>query len=542
MRAGAERAAKAAALALALLLLASACGELLPEPSIRVEAPTASPSAAPTPSIVMPAGPAKTHMFGLPWTRVEQVRPLADTSRYNNEWTLLCYEGLFALDGQLSPVPALCESYRIDPEDGRRYTFFLRSGVVLHDGEPLTAADVVYSFEEALRPESPYASRFENVASVRALDGGSVEVLLHRPAARFAALLDFPVVRSGSGQSGTPAGTGPYSVHIGGEEGDYLLAFDGWWQGKCPPVARIELIAIESQDDFAYYFQNGTVSFVSIDPYDLVSPKIHADMEVWRTSTTNMVYLGFNTAHAPLNDPLTRKALTLALDRTALTKEAYGSYADVTALPFSPAASLVSMSTSAYEYDFGAASLLMEQIGYTDEDYDGVLEYNATRYVRRPFEIDILVNAENHARVEIAHLCAEQLARLGIGANVRAVGWEKYLQALESLDYGIYIGEVKLSADFSTEPFLTKNGALNYPGYGDAELDSLLEALAASRGGYAESSARAALYSHILETAPFMTLCFRETTAGAQRGLIQSPTPLGWNLFHGFADWKITLG
>ncbi len=519
------------------LLFMIGCSGIFPaEPSVRVIAPPdSSPSPTPSPSINIPVGPAKTHMFGLPWTKTDRVLPLSDALRYSDQWTRLCYEGLFELDETLTAKPLLCSSYTA--ENNSVYVFALRPDVSFHNGEIMTASDVVYSFKEAAKQDSPYSSRLETMSSVKELDGLTVEVALTRPMSRFTALLDFPIVWGGTPQPDIAPGTGPYSFNIG-EDGSYLLEYGGWWQNKALPLPRIELVDIEDQDDLAYCFQNGAVSVLSLDPYDQTAPQIHSGMETWRASSTNMAYIGFNSALKPLDDPQTRKAMSMALDRAALTKAAYGSWATATAIPAPPGSELAGVTISVPEFDPGAAALLLEELGYSDQDYDEVLEYQASKYLRRPFELDILVNSENSARVEIARLCADQLTQLGIKATLRCVQWDSYIAALEAGTYGLYVGEVKLSADLSVERFVGRDGALNYSRYKDEELDGLLDILA-SRPAYAQKTALRNVYQHIVDTAPFITLCFRETALGSQRGLLHSPTPLGWNCFFRFSQWLI---
>ena len=75
------------------------------------------------------------------------------------------FEGLFRLDANHTPQPALAENYTVS-EDGLTYTFHLREGLKWSDGTPLTAHDFVYSWQRAVDPATgaDYAYMFECIA------------------------------------------------------------------------------------------------------------------------------------------------------------------------------------------------------------------------------------------------------------------------------------------------------------------------------------------------------------------------------------------
>lgn len=115
----------------------------------------------------------------------------------------LLYEGLFHLDGQFTPQPLLCASYTYDPE-ALTYVLTLRQGVVFSDGSPLTAADVKATLTAA-RSSARYAPRLADVKSISA-GNGTVTLTLSRPNSALPALLDIPILKSGTEKKDIPTG------------------------------------------------------------------------------------------------------------------------------------------------------------------------------------------------------------------------------------------------------------------------------------------------------------------------------------------------
>ena len=81
------------------------------------------------------------------------------------------YSTLLNLDENAKPYAGIAESWSA-AEDGLSWTFTLRPGLTFHNGEALTAEDVVYSFERILEPDSGYAyrSQIETIDAVTAVD------------------------------------------------------------------------------------------------------------------------------------------------------------------------------------------------------------------------------------------------------------------------------------------------------------------------------------------------------------------------------------
>lgn len=199
--------------------------------------------------------------FALPYMPGRTLDPMDCADGMQQTAASLLYEGLFRLDGSFEPQPCLCISYTHD-EAALRYTFELRPGVEFSDGSPLTGRDVKASLERA-RTSDRYRSRLSGVASVSA-NGDSVTVTLNSPNSALPALLDVPVVKSGTQESAAPVGTGPY-FYAEEETGAYLIANQAWWKGESQPVDRIALVEAADDDAMLYRFSSHEVQLITAD-------------------------------------------------------------------------------------------------------------------------------------------------------------------------------------------------------------------------------------------------------------------------------------
>ena len=134
-------------------------------------------------------------LFSLTYSPEGSLNPLTGTDYYNEQLMGLLYEGLFALDGELSPEPVLCESF--STEDGQTYALKIREGVRFHDGSLLDTDDVTYTLNIARRSPK-YSARLEDIDSVGVSDDMTVTVRLKRVNYAFPAVLDVPIIKNGS--------------------------------------------------------------------------------------------------------------------------------------------------------------------------------------------------------------------------------------------------------------------------------------------------------------------------------------------------------
>ena len=94
----------------------------------------------------------------------------------------------------------------------------------------------------------------------------------------------------------------------------------------------------------------------------------------------------------------------------------------------------------------------------------------------------------NADRLAAAETLAANLTDAGLEVELRALAWDDYLQALTAGEFDLYLGEVRLTADFDLTAFLTPGGALNYGKYSDAEALNRLSAFRAAVGQWRPGS------------------------------------------------------
>lgn len=501
---------KIMAIALAVACLLTGCWQ---------EEPPEEPEDLLPPFEEEPAKETKTTLperFALPYMPGRTLDPIDCPDGMQQTAASLLYEGLFRLDGRFEPQLCLCVSYTHD-ETASRYTFVLREGVQFSDGSPLTARDVKASLDRA-RTSGRFGSRLSGISSVSA-NGDSVTVSLSRPNTALTALLDVPIVKSGSQDGPAPVGTGPY-FYAEEETGSYLIANQSWWKGENQPVDRIALVEAPDDDAMLYRFSSHEVQLITADLTGVLAVSTTGSVGCVDTDTTVMQYVGCNTARAPLDSPSLRRALSAGINRANVAGVYLSGHGKAAAFPVSPVSSLY---PSALEeaYSLESFSSALAESGYASET-----------------PLTLLVNEENGFKTAIAEHLAESWTAGGVAVEVRALPWEEYAAALAAGDFDLYYGEARLSADWDLGSLLEPGGALNYGHWSHPDTSRLLQELA---GAEDRTAAMKALCAHLKDQAPILPVCFKSTSVLTQAGVVEGLAPTAAEPFYALGQCVIHL-
>lgn len=457
--------------------------------------------------------------FTLAWQQDQTLDPISCGEGIQEDVASLLFEPLFRLNGEFEPQPLLCQGYGWD-EAGLVCTLDLRQDVTFQDGSPLTARDVADTLRRAAASER-YGYRLRQVVSIAANRGGQVVVTLSAPNRGLPALLDIPIVKSGSEGQRVPVGTGPYRL-VSENGASALQARTDWWQGKALPVETIPLVQAKDRDTALYLFSTRRVELLTVDPTDDLS-SVTGQAQSTSRPTSLLQFIGFNTAEGRLfASAAARAAFSRAIPRETLVDVQLAHLALPAQFPISPLSPL-------YPQD--------RERPYSKEDALAGLRL-AGQNTGEVKELALLVNQEDGFRVASARFIAQNLSLLDWKVSVQALPWEDYAAALEAGEFDLYFGEVRLTADWDLTDLAGIGGALNYGGFTDPALD---EALAAFAAGADRQAAAKRLLEAFQTAAPIAPICFKSYTVLTHPGVAEGLNPAPSDTFRGLESWKIHL-
>ncbi|MBZ0309845.1 MAG: ABC transporter substrate-binding protein [Anaerolineae bacterium] len=295
----------------------------------------------------------------------------------------------------------LADSWTVS-DDGLTWTFNLHEGIKWHDGEELTAEDVVYTFNTIQTSEediAPFRPRFlQNGEPIlfEAVDNYTVVATLSEPNAAFFTDISVPIVPKHvlEGQdlregpfNREPIGTGPFKVvEWNTGESIVLEAHDEYFRGR-PCLDRIIFRIIPDPQTQVAALQTGEVDFLPNIPGASISLfEGSSDYQVAEVETDSLFQMFFNLSLDQFKDPKVRQALMIAIDRQAVVDIARQGYGVVHNSHFDHVVPFYNQDKlGGYDYNPELAGQMLDEVGITDSDGDGFRDLNG-----EPWEINIV--------------------------------------------------------------------------------------------------------------------------------------------------------
>ena len=384
--------------------------------------------------------------------------PYTAATESNRQLCKLIYEPLVKLDNEFNVNYGLAE--KVELKD-KVCTVTLKD-LSFSDGSPLTAEDVVYSFNLAKKSSTEYAYKLYCAESAAVSGARTVVFKLTKADPYFTNLLDFPILKKGSEKATTsdsvalpPIGCGRYKIDDSLTK--LVLNEKSLSNPSAYSIKEIRLINAPDSESLSHYVEIGAADMYYSDISDgnilrMSGKKVNININ-------HIVYIGVNQSYGDLAQNELRQAISAGIDRTSVCRDGYYNNAVAAAGFFNPlwkpVKSVQNIETAANQ-EITIENL--EEIGYNSVDGNGIRKKSGgTR-----LQFDMLVNKENRTRVAAARLVAQQLAACGFKINVIEKSYSDYTAALSSGNFQLYFGEVALTPNMDLSSLVTEGGSAAY--------------------------------------------------------------------------------
>lgn len=423
-----------------------------------------------------PFQPKGTLTIGLTTVVANLEQPYAPERQSSNaSWTLFDSLIFPEADGTLSP--ALAESWEIS-DDERTVTFTLRQGVTFHNGEELTADDVVFSWETYRQDIVTYASNWSIASSVEKIDDYTVAVSTEEPNALLLPYIatawsiipmDYYNEVGATGFAENPVGTGPFMLEewIKGDS-ITVVANPNYWREGYPKLERVIFRFMPESATRIAAVQTGEIDIsprlTTEDAQGLLGAP---DVQIIRYPVNRVYYLAFNNittgVGTPIMEPAVRRALQYAVNVDGIIDTLFDGYA-TRAVGFVGPTDLGFDGAEPIPYDPDQARALLAEAGYPDG-----------------FSIDMSCPDGAYAHInEVCEIIRQNLNDVGVTGNLDIMESNAYweLEATQALP-PLFVDSWSVQL---TEAYPRLQGALNegdsYANFYTDEIQAMLDDIA----------------------------------------------------------------
>ena len=328
------------------------------------------------------------------------------------------FEGLVKPNSDGEMIPAVAEKYTLS-EDGTTYTFTLRDGVKFHNGQTVTAEDVVYSINRCAAvpegQEKPLVAAFSAVKSVEALDEKTVAVTIAQRDLEFISYMTAAIIPADyENQDTAPVGTGPFKFVSRTPQQDFVMErFEDYW-GAPAWLDKVTYKICENADALVMNLNGGSIDLCA-HLTSAQASQLNQSFQVLE-GTMNLVQAIYRNNQAkPFDNQLVRQALCYAIDRQGIMDMVADGHGTAVGSSIYPAFTKYFLPelVDKYPHDVAKAKELLAQAGYPDG-----------------FDMTISVPNNYQPHMDTAEVVAEQLREAGINVTIQPVEWSTWLDTI----------------------------------------------------------------------------------------------------------------
>ncbi|BAH48680.1 ABC transporter substrate-binding protein [Rhodococcus opacus] len=342
----------------------------------------------------------------------------ADVARSN-----ALYDKLVEYGDDLGPVPRLATAWRPNA-DATTWTVQLRPAV-FHDGRPVRAADVLYSYQRILDPKNALRPRASleviDIARSRQVDDRSIEFVCTRPCGDLANVLaafGAYIIPEGTTDFTAPIGSGPFTFVSFAPGRSFVAArFGDYWDGP-PHVEQLEILTAPDETARINALLGGQVEYA--DDLGVTSARTYetdARVQILRSPRSAMSGFAMKVDRPPFDNLDLRRAMFALTDRDELVSTVLGSTGVVGNDLFGKDTKYYATDLPQRSLDLDDAKTLIRKAG----------AQNTT--------IELQTTGATNGFVEAANILAEQAARAGLTIDVKVGEGSTYWT--RTLDEGV---------------------------------------------------------------------------------------------------------
>ena len=376
------------------------------------------------------------------------------------------FEGLVKPNSDGEMIPAVAEKYTLS-EDGTTYTFTLREGVKFHNGQTVTAEDVVYSINRCAAvpegQEKPLVAAFSAVKSVEALDEKTVAVTIAQRDLEFISYMTAAIIPADyENQDSAPVGTGPFKFVSRTPQQDFVMErFEDYW-GAPAWLDKVTYKICENADALVMNLNGGSIDLCA-HLTSAQASQLNQNFQVLEGTMNLVQAIYLNNQAKPFDNQLVRQALCYAIDRQGIMDMVADGHGTAVGSSIYPAFTKYFLPelVDKYPHSVEKAKELLAQAGYPNG-----------------FDMTISVPNNYQPHMDTAEVVAEQLREAGIRVTIQPVEWSTWLDTIyngrQFQATVVGVDAANMTARAMLERF-TSDYAKNFINYSNPAYDALFQ-------------------------------------------------------------------
>jgi len=407
-----------------------------------------------------------------------RINPIISTDSVSSEIESWIFNGLFKYDKDGNIIIDLAASYKF--LDDLTLEVKLKKNVKWHDGQPFSAKDVLYTYNLIQNPKiyTPLTSQYNKVQSVSMTDDYTILIKYKEPYFKALEIWLVSIIPKHifenekdimtSVYNKKPVGTGPYKLKEFKLSTDITLVVNDEYFEEVPKIDTIRYKFVPDVTTSFYMLKQGQLDLGGLTPIQVdrqLDKEFHNSFTIYEKQSFGYSYLGFNLRDPKFQNIKIREAINLAINRQEIIDILYFGHAKIAKGPFLPGSFAFNDDVKVPIQNLEKSKELLKSLGYDEKNQ---------------FEFEVITNANNTLRINLAQIMQHQLLQAGIKMKIRVMEWQAFLNTVvnprkfESIILG---WSLSLMPDARSiwHSSSDKKGGFNLVGYNNKSVDKLIE-------------------------------------------------------------------
>ncbi len=449
---------------------------------------------------------AQPHVGGTIYYRLPNapstLHPTRSTDAYASQIHSYTFDGLLTVNIDTYKFePGLAKEWTVS-KDGQEFTFTLREDAKWHDGKPVTAEDVKFSFDIIFDPKQKslhLRSYFDNIESAQVLGKNKIKFTAKKKyfknldilgSGGFLSIIPKHIYNTKKKMNKDIVGSGPYKLakYKKGRQIE-LTRNKNWWGFKEKHLQgqynfeKIIMRIVKDDNVSLEYLKKGRIDFQALSSEDYHKK---TKGKIWKTeviknrvknlSPKGYGFIGWNFRRKVFQDKKVRIALSHLMNRKLMNKKFRFGESLLATGPWHQKSEYADSSIKAITYNPEKALKLLKQTGWDDKDKDGILEKNI-QGKKQNFDITILCPSKES--LKYLTMFKEDAKKVGVKINVKSVEWNTFLKLIDDGKFdGAMLawggGSINLDPKQIWHSDGARPGGSNFIHYKNPEVDKLI--------------------------------------------------------------------
>lgn len=468
----------------------------------------------------------------------DNINPIVTNNKEIINISKLIFEPLISLDEEYKKE--LCLAKECAKINSSSYLIKINNDIKWSDGTNLKVEDVEFTINKLKEGNSVYSNNVSEVSKLELIDNSTIRIDLNKENDYFEDNLVFPILQKSnytngdlSKNNGIPNGTGMYKISSL-DTGKIVLEKNNNWREKekNSKIEKINILLFSDMGELYNSFKIGNVDIIHTSNINYQEYIGTLGYKVKEYKGRELDFLSLNCENEILSQKEVRKAIAFAIDKSNIIQEVYNNKYCISGGILDYGSYLYKKENVSLGYNNEQSKKILSESGWTFKN--NKWQKKNSSGIIKSLSLNLVVQASNEKRLQVAELIKEQLNQIGIEITIRKVNDTQYMQYLQNKNYDIILTGINNGFSGDLQYFYGQN---NLAKYNNSEVKDIINEVKKISDDKLMCEKYNRLFEIMQDDMPYITLYRNKNMLILNQKMLGEFIPNNYSLFYNFETW-----